>query len=842
MSEYSQRSKTENSSTSVSSAVNHKEGKDCNESSELLSVQPKLAIGSTDDPLEHEADTMADRIMRMPEQNFIQRKCAHCEQEEKEIHRKSLSSFLQKKDLNNGIVASDPVTNQIQSNRGNGSAIDGDTRSFMENSFGADLSDVKIHTDNEAIQMNRELNAKAFTVGKDIYFNKGEYQPGSNEGKHLLAHELTHTIQQGGTRDMVQRKIHESPVVKDIQPGAQVCFVHLHGDEQNAFHTAKDLHGRFCSNFVHLTYASTPTREIHVDSGSGATTTTCLADPNRIFNDKGISASLTKLNKKTCVTKASRTAATKEIKSFRDNELLPAINACRGSDTGKLLPIVAFHNNTEGDLSIKSYQPGGGEAGATEKDKSKLGKRINPHIQSGEDPDNFLLVTQTADFDSLSTSHNVVLQSTKPTDDGSLSVVMAKERYINIESQEDTFKSTTDPFFIANLKSGEDVMNKLGVGPCRVVSGATTAPAIQPTLQDDATKDPNVLEPVDKPFDWKELLEKMWRWIQEKIIWLLEKLIWLYEKIKAFLKKIFSLRDPIPDELAKRCKTFNSVAELDIRKVFWQGEISKMKPDKVVRWIVGLDAPPSAVNTETIAQKNCLLDAIQVAATSSTKLQLPAVPKGKDPHDFWIESPHRSFTHQKGIWDRKFLFTGDPFDRITSDAIAICKAAGLGTGLVAGGKWDPSDKTKTHQSCWAILPDDQKQKEILQASSAPGISRHHMGSDFDLFSLEPTEWATAGAGKNFAEEYVWLQNNAASYGFIQSFTGSSVPAGGFGYMEERWHWSYYPVSQALLEFASANQAAIQTELFNQWRADPKYSFIKSHWKDFVFNVSNAAKF
>src|SRR4030095_10063138 len=68
---------------------------------------------------------------------------------------------------------------------------------------------VNIHSGSEAIQMNRELNAKAFTVGSDIYFSEGQYNPASDEGKHLLAHELTHTLQQSdpGKNTFIQRAI-----------------------------------------------------------------------------------------------------------------------------------------------------------------------------------------------------------------------------------------------------------------------------------------------------------------------------------------------------------------------------------------------------------------------------------------------------------------------------------------------------------------------------------------------------------------------------------------------------------------------------------------------------------
>ena len=80
-----------------------------------------------------------------------------------------------------------------------------DVRSEMEESFGRDLSQVRIHTGGDSVQMNQNLQARAFTHKNDIYFNSGEYNPSSSSGKFLLAHELTHTVQQGAGGDMVQR-------------------------------------------------------------------------------------------------------------------------------------------------------------------------------------------------------------------------------------------------------------------------------------------------------------------------------------------------------------------------------------------------------------------------------------------------------------------------------------------------------------------------------------------------------------------------------------------------------------------------------------------------------------
>ncbi|MBL0341291.1 MAG: DUF4157 domain-containing protein [Bacteroidetes bacterium] len=138
-----------------------------NESLQILPIQFRLSVGAIDDPLEHEADAVADKVMRMPETPFIQR----CACEEEKIARKPLSSivtpFIQTKSSGAG-VASESVTAKINSSRGSGNGMDTGTRSFMENRFGAHFGNVSIHTDQQSVQMNRELNAQAFTVGNDI--------------------------------------------------------------------------------------------------------------------------------------------------------------------------------------------------------------------------------------------------------------------------------------------------------------------------------------------------------------------------------------------------------------------------------------------------------------------------------------------------------------------------------------------------------------------------------------------------------------------------------------------------------------------------------------------------
>jgi hypothetical protein len=96
------------------------------------------------------------------------------------------------------------VGNSLQSAGGN--RLDTATRFKMENFFNADFSGVKVHAGAEATGLNQQLNAKAFTTGKNIYFNSGEYNPHSNTGEKLLAHELTHVLQQESSPGIIQRK------------------------------------------------------------------------------------------------------------------------------------------------------------------------------------------------------------------------------------------------------------------------------------------------------------------------------------------------------------------------------------------------------------------------------------------------------------------------------------------------------------------------------------------------------------------------------------------------------------------------------------------------------------
>ncbi|WP_445246351.1 eCIS core domain-containing protein [Microcoleus sp. OTE_8_concoct_300] len=109
------------------------------------------------------------------------------------------SSLISRKG-DGAFAASESIETRIKSNKGSGQPLPDETRSFMESRFGNDFSGVKVHTGSDSVQLSKELGAQAFTHGEDVYFNSGKYSPHTDEGKKLLAHELTHTIQQTGPK------------------------------------------------------------------------------------------------------------------------------------------------------------------------------------------------------------------------------------------------------------------------------------------------------------------------------------------------------------------------------------------------------------------------------------------------------------------------------------------------------------------------------------------------------------------------------------------------------------------------------------------------------------------
>ena len=158
-------------------------------------IQPKLKVSSPGDTYEREADAMAERVMRKAESGIIARSLQ--EEKKSEKTNKDNPSVRRKVSTDGGTSVAPPMISQLSGNANAGGApLSHDTRSFMENAFSRDFSHVRIHTGEQAVGMSRDIHAKAFTYGDNIYFNQGQFSPETPEGKSLLAHELTHVVQQ----------------------------------------------------------------------------------------------------------------------------------------------------------------------------------------------------------------------------------------------------------------------------------------------------------------------------------------------------------------------------------------------------------------------------------------------------------------------------------------------------------------------------------------------------------------------------------------------------------------------------------------------------------------------
>jgi hypothetical protein len=163
-------------------------------------IQAKLTIGQPNDKYEQEADRVADQVMRMPEpkqslvnghSSLVQRQatCPECMEEEEDI--------IQTKQARNQVPAmTSDIETGISALKGGGQLLSQSARAFFEPRFGRDFQDVRVHTDNQAAKIANAVYARAFTLGRDIVFGAGLYQPRTSEGKRLLAHELTHVVQQ----------------------------------------------------------------------------------------------------------------------------------------------------------------------------------------------------------------------------------------------------------------------------------------------------------------------------------------------------------------------------------------------------------------------------------------------------------------------------------------------------------------------------------------------------------------------------------------------------------------------------------------------------------------------
>ncbi len=140
------------------------------------------------------------------------------EQEEVQMSEDELQQKLSVQREGNGTATASPsFASTMNSAKGGGSALPDATQAEMGQKMGKDFSGVNIHTDGTAAQLNEEIGSRAFAHGNDVFFNEGEFNPNTDSGKHLIAHELTHTVQQGAASDSVQKQDKKDKDAKRIR-------------------------------------------------------------------------------------------------------------------------------------------------------------------------------------------------------------------------------------------------------------------------------------------------------------------------------------------------------------------------------------------------------------------------------------------------------------------------------------------------------------------------------------------------------------------------------------------------------------------------------------------------
>ncbi len=220
-----------------------------------LPLQPKLNISQPGDVYEQEADRVADTVMQMPDQ-VIQRKApcpegaAPCEEEEENVvqaqtkpleitplvqrqteklpeeeekKKEEEKTTVQTKEAVGRTSELNPnLESQVSALRGGGHPLPGSVRSFFEPRFGHDFSKVRVHHDAQATESARAVNARAFTVGSNIIFGRGEYRPETEHGAWLLSHELSHVIQQGEAKPAPGHRLTRPPSISTRHGGQPV--------------------------------------------------------------------------------------------------------------------------------------------------------------------------------------------------------------------------------------------------------------------------------------------------------------------------------------------------------------------------------------------------------------------------------------------------------------------------------------------------------------------------------------------------------------------------------------------------------------------------------------------
>lgn len=333
--------------------------------------QAKLAVGARDDAYEREADRVADAVTRDPAPRLaapspapraVQRRCAGCAAgsapcaECKARAEEEEAGVVRRKEAGPGAAPAErPLAAQVDAATAGGDPLPAPVRGYFEPRLGRGLDHVRVHTGARADEAARAVNARAFTLGRDVVFAAGEYRPESATGRHLLAHELAHVVQQGsagvlrrapGDDDAKAKKASAAAakfshleVRPSVKPDPCACLVFMHNEERNARKTAELMHANCAYNLAIVSPDRPGDREIVIGKGPAT------IDPNELFPPSVAEAC--RKDPAACADDVKKNAGAPTLASTQKQFFL-AIDQC---SNGFTLPVVALHNNSIDDTT-----------------------------------------------------------------------------------------------------------------------------------------------------------------------------------------------------------------------------------------------------------------------------------------------------------------------------------------------------------------------------------------------------------------------------------------------------------------------------------------------------------
>jgi Domain of unknown function (DUF4157) len=193
-----------------------------------MTVQPKLVVGPVGDRYEQEADRVAQEIVQRLDAEVPHEagQAVQRQGEDDEAPLQLQPAAIQPQPGEHGMTVSPDLEAAIQQARGGGQPLPETLRGRMEQAFGADFSGVRIHADTSSDLLNHSMQAQAFTTGTDLFFRQGAYAPGSRSGQAVIAHELTHVVQQTQAKGLVTQ--HIMPPARKHGESADASCVHTH--------------------------------------------------------------------------------------------------------------------------------------------------------------------------------------------------------------------------------------------------------------------------------------------------------------------------------------------------------------------------------------------------------------------------------------------------------------------------------------------------------------------------------------------------------------------------------------------------------------------------------------